>query len=98
MPSKAESLPAARSKDNQALGFTGDELLEFLVEQNLSERLLPNDVTIGRLAARLKQSGSAASEGTARRILGREIEAGRLVRVPCMNDTGRVEYAYRPKP
>jgi len=98
MRSKTEGLSAARSKDNQALGFTGDELLEFLANQNSVERLLPNDVTIGRLTARLREGGGPSGESSAERILKREVMAGRLVRVRCMNDAGRIEYAYRTKP
>lgn len=97
MRSKTESLSVARSKGDQAVGFTGGELLDFLDEQNRVEHLLPEDVTIRRLLARLRKSQGAVSEARARRILGREIEAGRLVRVRCMNDIGRIEYAYRPK-
>jgi len=98
MRSKTEGLSAARSKDNQALGFSGDELLSFLAAQAHRERIKPDDVTIRKLAAKLKESGSPGSEARAKRILNVEVEAGRLIRVQCVNDNGRIEYAYRPKP
>jgi predicted transcriptional regulator len=65
--------------------------LDFLAGQAQAESLQPGDVTIGRLAERIGRS-----EATAKRILAREMRAGHIVRVRCVNEMGRMEYAYRP--
>ncbi len=90
MPGKAKGLSPARAAGDPPLGATGAELMDFLVRQVSHEPLKPDDVTITRLA---EKAGSTLD--MARRLLNREVKAGRLVKVQCQNAIGKLEFAFR---
>jgi hypothetical protein len=72
--------------------ITETDLLSELAAEITLPPLLPDDVTIGRLA---NKCNPPKAERTVKKFLDNKVASGEMVKVKCMNEYGKAITAYR---